>query len=80
MTFPLSIGEHVPVEVRIEQVRAELSVQLVELELRITKWMFVCLILTFAIAALLAIPTLRSPALAMFLAGSAVQMYAVWRM
>jgi hypothetical protein len=65
---------------RIERMRAELSVQLVELELRMTRLMFVCAVLTVTIATLLALSTLRGPAFVLFLAGNAAQAYAVWRM
>lgn len=76
MTLPLGTSGHVPVEMQIEQI----GVQLSELELRLTKWMFICMILTVAIVAMLALPTLSGVPLAVFVAGSAIQMYAVWRM
>ena len=56
--------------------RAELA----EVELRMTKWAFICAIATVALAVLFALPTLSGAALAVLLAGTAGQMYAVWRM
>lgn len=76
----LRVDEDGPVDARIAQIRAELSMQVARLELRMTKLMFVCAIFGFALVAVLALPTLRSAALALFAAGSAAQAYVVWRM
>ena len=76
----LRVDEDGPVDARIAQIRTELSMQVARLELRMTKLMFVCAIFGFALVAVLALPTLRGPALVLFLGGSAGQAYAVWRM
>lgn len=69
-----------PVDVRIAQIRAELSMQVAALELRMIKWAFIYMIFTVALLVLLLLPTLRGLPLALVLAGSAGQAYAVWRM
>ena len=76
----LRVDEDGPVDAQIAQVRAELRMQVARLELRMTKLMFVCAIFGFALVAVLALPTLRGAALALFAAGSAAQAYVVWRM
>ncbi len=76
----LEVDEEAPVDAQFAQIRAELSMQVARLELRMTKLMFVCAIFGFALVAVLALPTLRSAALALFAAGSATQAYAVSRM
>ncbi|MGH9893851.1 MAG: hypothetical protein ACREA0_18075 [bacterium] len=69
----LEIDEEAPVDARIAQIRAEC-------DLRMSKCMFIYMICTVALVALLLLPTLRGPALVLFLGGSAGQAYAVWRM
>jgi len=69
----LRVDEDGPVDARIARLRAEF-------DLRMIKWTFIYMIFTVALVALLLLPTLRGPALVLFLGGSAGQAYAVWRM
>ena len=61
------------VDARIAQVRSEF-------DLRLFKCMFIYMICTVSLVALILLPTLRGPALVLVLGGSAGQAYAVWRM
>ncbi len=76
----LMVDEDGPDDARIAQIRAELSLQVARLELRMMKAMFVCAIFGFALVAVLALPTLGGASLALLVAGSATQAYAIWRM
>jgi hypothetical protein len=64
---------HSSVDARIAQLRAEFDHLMF-------KSMFICMIFTVALVALLVLPTLRGLGLVLVLGGSAVQAYAVWRM
>jgi hypothetical protein len=80
MRYALRVDPDSPVDARIPQVLAELRWELVELEIRMMKWMFTCMIFTFALVMVFALPTLRGTAFLLFVAGSAAQAYVVWRM
>jgi hypothetical protein len=67
-------------EPQLEQIRRELRALIVESELRMTKWMFITAIGTVAVALLAAVPALEGARALLFVAGTAIQMYAVWRM
>lgn len=79
MRYALKVDPDTLVDARIAQIEGRLSMQLVQLEIRVIKWMFICMIIIFALVMVLALPTLRGLALGLFLAGSATQAYAVSR-
>ena len=70
MRYALKVDPDTLVDARIAQIEGRLSMQLVQLEIRVIKWMFICMIIIFALVMVLALPTLRGLALGLFLAGS----------
>ena len=69
----LEIDVEAPVNVQIAQIRAEFK-------LLMFKCIFIYMICTVALVALVLLPTLRGPTLVLVLGGCAGQAYAVWRM
>lgn len=67
-------------EQQMEQMRCEWRANLAQAELRMTKWMFITAIGTAAVVLLAAMPPVHGAGGVLFLAGSAVQMFAVARM
>ncbi len=64
----------------LQWIQWEWRADLAQAELRMTKWMVTMAIGTISIGLLIAVPTLRGAAGLLFLAGTALQMYAVARM
>jgi hypothetical protein len=69
----LDVDVEALIDARIAQIRADFDFLMM-------KWTFIYMIFTFALVMLLLLPTLRGPALVLFLGGSAGQAYVVWRM
>ena len=64
----------------LERVQCEWRSDLAQSELRMTKWMVTTAMATITVALLVAIPALDGAAGLLFLAGTALQIYAVARM
>ena len=64
--------------------RAELRQEMARLELRATKWTGICAVCAIAVTTLVAVllsdPGVGLPRAGAFVAGTALQVYAVWRM